>query len=54
MHIRMADRGLERIFQYLLVFGHPDPVSLLSQEQWQQRFGFELLRHKACQQPKGR
>ncbi len=37
-----------RLFEHVLVFSEADPHSALPPQQWQQCFGFELLRHEAC------
>lgn len=44
----MEDGKLGRLFEHVFVFGHSDPLSALPPQQWQQCFGFELLRHQAC------
>ena len=42
------------IFQYLLVFGNPDPIGLLPQEQWQHRIRFKLFRNTPGELTHGR
>jgi len=41
---------MERLVEYLFVVRYPDPVSLLSPQQRQQRFRFELLGSKTRKQ----